>query len=115
MKVLVVVDMQNDFIDGALGTPEAQAIVPKVVEKIRNVDRDTLVLLTKDTHGPDYLETLEGNSYQLSTVLREHLGGASTKIFHTLLITILAVLDTVRLMLLRVDLLNILLVLISLV
>lgn len=60
MKVLVVVDIQNDFIDGSLGTPEAQAIVPKVVEKIRNVDRDTLVLLTKDTHGPDYLETLEG-------------------------------------------------------
>lgn len=60
MKVLVVVDMQNDFIDGSLGTPEAKAIVPKVVEKIRNVDRDTLVLLTKDTHGPDYLETLEG-------------------------------------------------------
>lgn len=60
MKVLVVVDMQNDFIDGSLGTPEAQAIVPKVVEKIRGVDMDTLVLLTKDTHGEDYLDTLEG-------------------------------------------------------
>lgn len=60
MKVLVVVDMQNDFIDGSLGTPEAQAIVPNVVEKIRGVDMDTLVVLTKDTHGEDYLETLEG-------------------------------------------------------
>lgn len=38
MKVLVVVDMQNDFIDGALGTPEAQAIVPKVVKKIEEFD-----------------------------------------------------------------------------
>ena len=60
MKVLVIVDMQNDFIDGALGTPEARAIVPKIVEKIKNMDRDTLILLTKDTHRPDYLETLEG-------------------------------------------------------
>lgn len=38
MKVLVVVDMQNDFIDGTLGTPEAQAIVPKVIEKIEEFD-----------------------------------------------------------------------------
>lgn len=60
MKVLVVVDMQNDFINGSLGTPEARAIVPNVVEKIRGVDMDTLVLLTKDVHGEDYLETLEG-------------------------------------------------------
>lgn len=60
MKVLVIVDMQNDFIDGSLGTPEAKAIVPNVVEKIRGVDMDTLVLLTKDVHGEDYLETLEG-------------------------------------------------------
>ena len=59
-NVLVVVDMQNDFIDGSLGTPEAVAIVPKVVEKMKNVDRDTLILLTKDTHKSDYLKTLEG-------------------------------------------------------
>ena len=60
-KVLVVVDMQNDFIDGVLGTPEAQAIVPNVVEKIKNVDKEnTLILFTKDTHYDDYLETLEG-------------------------------------------------------
>ena len=38
MKILVVIDMQNDFIDGALGTKEAQAIVPKVAEKIKNFD-----------------------------------------------------------------------------
>ena len=38
MKVLVVVDMQNDFIDGALGTKEAEAIVPKVVKKIQNFE-----------------------------------------------------------------------------
>ena len=42
MKVLVVVDMQNDFIDGALGTKEAAAIVPKVAEKIRGFDGEVL-------------------------------------------------------------------------
>lgn len=60
MKVLVVIDMQNDFIDGALGTPEACAIVPAVVDKIRNFDG--LILATRDTHGADYLSTQEGRN-----------------------------------------------------
>lgn len=62
MKVLVCVDLQNDFIDGSLGTPEAQAIVPKVVDKINNYpnQNNTLILFTKDTHRHDYLDTLEG-------------------------------------------------------
>lgn len=60
-KVLVVVDMQNDFIDGVLGTQEAQAIIPKVVEKIRSYEeRGDEVLFTMDTHGEDYLKTQEG-------------------------------------------------------
>lgn len=63
MKVLIVVDMQNDFIDGALGTPEAQAIVPNVISKIRDAEGDdTLVILTKDTHYEDYLTTQEGRN-----------------------------------------------------
>lgn len=57
-RVLVVIDMQNDFITGSLGTKEAQAIVEKVCEKIRGFDGE--VLFTLDTHGPDYLETQEG-------------------------------------------------------
>ena len=60
MNILVVVDMQNDFIDGALGTPEAVAIVPKVMVKIMNFDG--LVLATRDTHGEDYLEKQEGKN-----------------------------------------------------
>lgn len=48
MKVLVVVDMQNDFIDGALGTPEAQAIVPKVVKKKELSDKYTVELWRKE-------------------------------------------------------------------
>jgi nicotinamidase-related amidase len=61
MKVLIVVDMQNDFIDGALGTKEAQAIVPKVAETINLMaDPDTIILFTQDTHFEDYMETQEG-------------------------------------------------------
>lgn len=57
-RLLIVIDMQNDFIDGSLGTKEAQAIVPAVVEKIREFDGT--VLFTRDTHGEDYLQTAEG-------------------------------------------------------
>ena len=62
MKILVVVDMQNDFIDGALGTPEAQAIVPNVINKINKykAERNSIVY-TADTHRADYLNTIEGN------------------------------------------------------
>ncbi len=58
-KVLVVIDMQNDFIDGALGTAEAVAIVPRVVEKIREYDPWN-IYLTRDTHYENYLDTQEG-------------------------------------------------------
>lgn len=54
MKVLVVVDMQNDFISGALGTPEAQSIVPKVAEKIDQFAGD-MICVTLDTHYSNYL------------------------------------------------------------
>lgn len=57
-KVLIVVDMQNDFIDGSLGTAEAQAIVPTVVDVIKNFNGE--IYATRDTHETDYLETREG-------------------------------------------------------
>lgn len=61
MKTLIVVDMQNDFIDGALGTPEAQAIVPKVKKKIEECrKRGDRIIYTADTHTNNYLDTLEG-------------------------------------------------------
>ncbi len=61
-KLLVVVDMQNDFVDGALGSKEAQAIVPAVVAKVKEaVDEGTDVVFTRDTHHEDYLETKEGH------------------------------------------------------
>ena len=52
---LIVIDMQNDFINGSLGTPEAEAIVPKVVEKVRSFDGT--VIFTRDTHTEQYLQT----------------------------------------------------------
>lgn len=59
-KILIVVDMQNDFVTGSLGSAEAQAIVPNVVEKVRTWDPNDLYF-TRDTHYPGYLdEVLEG-------------------------------------------------------
>ena len=58
-KILVVVDMQNDFVDGALGSKEAVAIVPNVAEKITDSDADE-IFVTLDTHFENYPETLEG-------------------------------------------------------
>lgn len=60
MKALIVVDMQNDFIDGALGTPEALSIVPFVREKVMQFDG--LVIFTRDTHFENYLSTREGKN-----------------------------------------------------
>ena len=62
-KILIVVDMQNDFIDGALGTKEAVAIVPKVEEKI-----------TRDTHETYYLETQEGKNLPVKHCIRDTEG-----------------------------------------
>lgn len=63
MKVLIVVDMQKDFVDGSLGTKEAQAIVPLVAETIEQMAApDTVVIFTKDTHAENYMHTLEGKN-----------------------------------------------------
>ncbi len=60
-KTLIVVDMQNDFIDGSLGTVEAVAIVPNVKEKIQKyVANGDRIIFTRDTHQVDYLSTPEG-------------------------------------------------------
>lgn len=63
MKTLVVVDMQKDFIDGALGTKEAVAIVPNVVKKIQAYrENGDQIIFTRDTHQKDYLNTQEGRN-----------------------------------------------------
>ncbi len=61
MKTLIVVDMQNDFIDGMLGTPEAVQIVDNVKKKIKEYkDRGDQIIFTRDTHHENYLSTNEG-------------------------------------------------------
>lgn len=67
-KILVVVDLQNDFVTGALGTQEAQAIVPRVCVKIRNFPGP--VYYTQDTHGEDYLQTQEGKYLPVEHCIR---------------------------------------------
>lgn len=71
MNVLIVVDMQNDFVSGALGTPEAREIVPAVVERVEEgVRRGERILFTRDTHGADYLETQEGKHLPVPHCIR---------------------------------------------
>ncbi len=71
-KILVVVDMQNDFIDGALGTSEAQAIVPLVKEKIENFDGQ--VIFTRDTHFDNYMQTQEGKNLPVPHCIKDTEG-----------------------------------------
>ena len=74
-KVLVIVDMQNDFVDGTLGTPEAQAIVPKVADYIRaHADKDTVLIFTKDTHDIDYMFTQEGKNLPVAHCIKDTHG-----------------------------------------
>ena len=68
-KILIVVDMQNDFIDGALGTPEAVAIVPYVKQVIE--DFDGKVLFTRDTHFSDYMTTQEGRNLPVPHCIKD--------------------------------------------
>ncbi|MBR6115177.1 MAG: cysteine hydrolase [Oscillospiraceae bacterium] len=87
MNILIVVDMQKDFVDGALGTPEAVAIVPAVAGKIRQYRAaGDVIIATRDTHGENYLETQEGRTlpvvhcvrgtpgWQLDAAVEEALG-----------------------------------------
>lgn len=71
-KMLIVIDMQNDFVNGALGTKEAAAIVPKVAEKIKNYKGQ--VLYTRDTHDETYLETQEGRKLPVEHCIYETEG-----------------------------------------
>lgn len=71
MKLLVVVDMQNDFIDGCLGTPEAAAIVDRVKDKIdSHRAAGGQVIFTRDTHGEDYMQTQEGRKLPVPHCIR---------------------------------------------
>lgn len=75
MKTLIVVDMQKDFIDGALGTNEAVAIVPNVKKKIAEyVERGDQIIFTRDTHTEDYLDTHEGKNLPVVHCVKDSEG-----------------------------------------
>ena len=71
-KILIVVDMQKDFVDGSLGTKEAQSIVPAVKDKIENFEGD--IIFTKDTHETNYLQTQEGRKLPVKHCIRQTEG-----------------------------------------
>lgn len=72
-KVLIVIDMQNDFIDGSLGTPEAVAIIDAVKEKVRSYPAED-VIATMDTHKTDYMRTQEGHNLPVEHCIRGSQG-----------------------------------------
>ena len=75
MEILVVVDMQNDFVSGALGTKEAVAIVPFVVGRVAEaVERDETVIFTRDTHEQNYMDTQEGRKLPVPHCIRDTEG-----------------------------------------
>lgn len=75
MKTLIVVDMQNDFVTGSLGTKEAQAIIPNVKKKIQEyVDRGNQIIFTQDTHYHNYLDTQEGKMLPVEHCIYETEG-----------------------------------------
>jgi len=75
MKALIVVDMQKDFIDGALGTKEAVAIVPAVKKKIAAYRKSgDVVIFTRDTHFEDYLDTQEGKKLPVTHCIKGSAG-----------------------------------------
>ena len=72
MNVLVVIDMQHDFVDGTLGSPEAQAIVDNVRQKIASFDGP--VIFTRDTHDTNYLESQEGQHLPVPHCVKDTAG-----------------------------------------
>ena len=75
MKYLIVVDMQNDFIDAALGTAEAVAIIPAVQAKIAEYRQNgDTIIFTRDTHDENYLQTQEGAKLPVPHCLKDSAG-----------------------------------------
>ncbi len=71
MDFLIVVDMQNDFVSGTLGTQEAFDIVPRVAGRVvEGINRGEEILFTRDTHGPDYMDTQEGKHLPVPHCIR---------------------------------------------
>lgn len=74
MKYLIVIDCQNDFVTGALGSKEAQAIIPGIAKLIGDLKEDDQLIFTRDTHDDNYLETLEGQKLPVKHCIKGTFG-----------------------------------------
>ena len=70
-KITIVIDMQNDFLTGALANPDAVSIIPSILEEIKTAD---YVVYTRDTHGSDYMETQEGKKLPVPHCIKDTWG-----------------------------------------
>ena len=73
-KLLVVIDMQNDFITGALGNKECQAVVPAVAAKVKSAEGNADIVYTLDTHTEDYMNTQEGRNLPVKHCIKPDNG-----------------------------------------
>lgn len=73
-KLLVVVDMQNDFVNGSLGTKEAQVIVPRIKKEIESLNLEDDLIFTRDTHYDNYFDTLEGKFLPIKHCIKRTFG-----------------------------------------
>ena len=75
-KALIVIDMQNDFIDGALGTKEAEAMLPRALARVKEAaaDPDTRLIFTQDTHDANYLSSAEGKKLPVPHCIKPQKG-----------------------------------------
>ena len=78
MKILAIIDMQNDFVTGALKNDDAKSVIRYIKEKIREAKgQGTTVVFTMDTHGADYMDTIEGASSRSLIASRIQRAGKS--------------------------------------
>ncbi|MBQ9497220.1 MAG: cysteine hydrolase, partial [Selenomonadaceae bacterium] len=75
-KALIVIDMQNDFVEGELGTPEAREMLPRLVKKLEDIVAEGAVdlIFTQDTHGENYLDTQEGRNLPVEHCIKKTEG-----------------------------------------
>ena len=83
-KLLIIIDMQNDFIHGSLGSKEARDIIPKIVDKIKNWDG--VIIATQDTHDEDYNATREGRKLPVKHCMKNSKGWRVAKDIYKLLL-----------------------------
>lgn len=90
MKAFIVVDMQNDFITGALKNEHAESIVPKIIERIAaNASKDCYLVATRDTHYDDYMKTAEAKKLPIPHCIEGTEGWKYNKEIHATLLTYL--------------------------